>query len=143
MTNWMEGALALFVILGLGIGLFLYSGQSLGAGDDGDSQAITVDLEAATRGEGLAASQGCLECHTIDGTLIATGPTWKGLAGSTRPLTNGEEVVADDDYLLTSIVDPRTQIVEGYEAVMPTFYVDDLDDAQIDDLVEYIKSLST
>ena len=52
-------------------------------------------------------------------------------------------MVADDSYLINSIVDPRSQIVEGYDAVMPTFYADQLDDAQISDLVEYIKSLAT
>lgn len=141
MTNWNEGALALFVVLLLGIGLFLYSGQSLG-GDGEVIETIAVDPAAAARGEDLAEGVGCLQCHTTDGTLIATGPTWKGLAGSTRPLTSGEEVVADDSYLFNSIIDPDNQIVEGYEAVMPTFYANDLDDSQIEDLVEFIKSLA-
>ena len=61
---------------------------------------------------------------------------------ATRPLTEGEEVVADDTYLFNSIVDPNSQIVEGYEAVMPTYYADQLDEQQITDLVEYIKSLA-
>ena len=142
MTNWMEGAIALLVVLAMGVGLFLYSGRSLTDDGDGGPQPIAVDPEAAARGETLAEGVGCLQCHTTDGTLTATGPTWKGLAGSTRPLTSGEEVLADDNYLFNSIVDPHNQIVEGYEAVMPTFYADDLDDSQIDDLVEYIKSLA-
>jgi len=95
------------------------------------------------RGQQLAEAQGCLQCHTTDGSLTATGPTWKGLAGSVRPLTDGSEVVADDTYLFNSIVDPRSQIVEGYEAVMPVFFADQLDEQQIDDLVEYIKSLAS
>ena len=144
MSSWSEGALALLVVVAMGVGLFLFSGQTLGS-DSGDSGAgpIVVDPEAAARGEALAEAQGCLQCHTTDGSLTATGPTWKGLAGSTRPLTSGEDVVADDSYLINSIVDPRSQIVEGYDAVMPTFYADQLDDAQISDLVEYIKSLAT
>lgn len=142
MNSWSEGALALIVVMGLGIGLFLFAGQELGDGAGGSdtTQPITVDREAASRGEVLAEGQGCLQCHTTDGTS-ASGPTWKGLAGSTRPLESGEEVVADDAYLFSSIVDPNSQVVEGYEAIMPTFYSDQLDEQQITDLVEYMKSL--
>lgn len=142
MNSWSEGALALIVVVGLGIGLFLFTGQELGDGAGGSdtTQPITVDREAASRGEVLAEGQGCLQCHTTDGTS-ASGPTWKGLAGSTRPLESGEEVVADDAYLFSSIVDPNSQVVEGYEAIMPRFYSDQLDEQQITDLVEYMKSL--
>jgi len=142
MNSWTEGALALIIVVGLGIGLFLFTGQSLGDGVTETTQApIVVDPEAATRGQVLAEGQGCLQCHTTDGRP-GSGPTWKGLAGSTRPLTNGEEVIADDAYLFNSIVDPANQIVDGYEDVMPKFYADQLDDQQITDLVEYIKSLA-
>lgn len=146
MSSWTEGALALIVVVGLGIGLFLFTGQSLGDGGEGGTggdapQQIVVDPDAAARGQTLAEGQGCRQCHTIDGTT-GSGPTWKGLAGSTRPLASGEEVVADDAYLFNSIVDPNSQIVEGYEAVMPTYYADQLDEQQITDLVEYIKSLA-
>jgi mono/diheme cytochrome c family protein len=141
MNNWTEGALALIIVVGLGVGLFLFTGQSLGDGTEATTQTITVDPEAAARGAVLAEGQGCLQCHTIDGTL-ASGPSWKGVAGSIRPLTSGDEVVADDNYLFNSIVDPNSQVVEGYEPLMPTFYQDQLDEQQITDLVEYVKSLA-
>jgi cytochrome c oxidase subunit 2 len=144
MRSWTEGAVALLVVVVLGIGLYLFSDQSLGSDSEGSgTEPITIDTDAAARGELLAESEGCLQCHTTDGSLTATGPTWKGLAGSIRPLTSGGDVVADDNYLMNSIIDPRSQIVEGYDAVMPTFFADQLDDAQIRDLVEYIKSLAT
>lgn len=144
MNTWSEGALALIVVVALGIGLFLFTGESLGgesAGEGGDPQPIVVDQEAAARGEVLAEGQGCLQCHTVDGQL-ASGPSWKGVAGSTRPLVSGDEVVADDAYLFNSIVDPHSQVVEGYEPIMPTFYADQLDERQINDLVEFVKSLA-
>jgi cytochrome c oxidase subunit 2 len=140
MNSWTEGALALIVVLGLGVGLFLFTGQSLGDGG-GTPSTVAVDPEAVARGQVLAEGNGCLQCHTTDGRP-GSGPTWKGLAGSSRPLTTGEEVVADDAYLFNSIVDPHSQIVDGYEAIMPTFFADQLDEAQINDLVEYIKSLA-
>ena len=142
MNSWSEGALAVVVVVVLGLGLLLFTGESIG--DDagpGTTQPIAVDSEAASRGATLAESQGCVQCHTVDGTNLSA-PTWKGLAGSTRPLTNGDEVVADDSYLFNSIVDPHSQVVEGYDAIMPTVYADQLNEQQITDLVEYIKSLA-
>ena len=53
----------------------------------------------------------------------------------------GETVVADDNYLFNSIVDPASQVVDGFDAVMPTTYADSLSEPEINDLVEYIKSL--
>lgn len=143
MNSWSEGALALIVVVALGIGLFLFTGESIGAdvGGAADPQPIVVDPEAAARGQVLAEGQGCLQCHTIDGQL-ASGPSWKGVAGSTRPLVSGDEVLADDAYLFNSIVDPHSQVVEGYEPIMPEFYADQLDEQQINDLVEYVKSLA-
>jgi len=88
----------------------------------------------------LAASTGCLACHSIDETP-GTGPGWGGLAGSEVTLASGETVVADDSYLFNSIVDPVSQVVSGFDAVMPTTYADSLSEAEINDLVEYIKSL--
>jgi mono/diheme cytochrome c family protein len=142
MNNWTEGALALIIVVGIGMALFLFTGQSLGeGGTDTTPQTIVVDPDAAARGATLAEGQGCLQCHTTDGRP-GSGPTWKGLAGSIRPLTSGEEVVADDSYLFNSVIDPNSQVVDGYDSIMPTFYADQLDEQQINDLVEYIKSLA-
>jgi cytochrome c oxidase subunit 2 len=141
MKSWAEGLVALGVTLVIGLGMWLFSGRPGGAtGEDGGSP-VTYDTAAAARGEALAASTGCLACHAIDGSA-GTGPGWQGLAGSTVTLDSGETVVADDVYLFNSIVDPQSQIVAGYEAVMPTTYSDSLSQAEIQDLVEYIKSLS-
>jgi cytochrome c oxidase subunit 2 len=63
------------------------------------------------------------------------------MAGSDVTLASGETVVADDAYLFNSIIDPASQVVAGFDAVMPTTYADSLSEAEINDLVEYIKSL--
>ena len=47
------------------------------------------------------------------------GPTWLGLFGSERRLEDGTTVLADEDYLRESILDPGKQIVAGYPNVMP------------------------
>jgi cytochrome c1 len=92
-------------------------------------------------GETLAGDIGCLACHTTDGTDSA-GPTWAGLAGSDRLLESGESVVADSDYLHNAIVDPPSQVVAGFNPIMPTGYADQLTEQEIQDLIDYIESLS-
>lgn len=145
MNSWSEAVLAVVVVAGIGLSLFLFAGGDIGGSDGGNdpsTEVIPVDTAAAARGETLAEGQGCLQCHTVDGRP-GNAPTWKGLAGSTRPLVGGEEVVADDSYLFNSIVDPNSQVVEGFDPQMPAFYADQLNEEQINDLVEYIKSLAS
>lgn len=130
------------VLISFGTALFLFTGEELGDGTTDTTQPAAIDEAAAARGEVLAESSGCLACHTVTGAP-GTGPTFTGLAGSSRPLASGETVTADDAYLFASIVDPANQIVEGYEAIMPPDYGDALTEAEVEDLVEYIKSLSS
>ena len=142
MSSWSEAVLALAVLVGFGAALFLFTGADLGDGSTDTTQPVAIDEAAAARGQLLAESTGCLACHSVDGTP-GSGPTWRGVAGSSRPLTTGESVVADDAYLFSSIVDPANQLVEGYEAIMPPDYGETLTEAEVEDLVEYIKSLAS
>ncbi len=142
MKRTAEAGLAIFVVLVIGGGLWLFADGDLG--EPGTSPTVPiedVDTEAVARGMQLATDTGCAACHTADGTP-GTGPTWKGLAGSTRPLETGESVVADTAYLFSSIVDPGAQIVQGFAPVMPDTYSDTLTETEINDLVAYIQSLA-
>lgn len=91
------------------------------------------------RGEKMAGEQGCLSCHSTDGSVLV-GPTWLGLFGSQRQLEDGSTVTADDAYLRNSILDPESQVVAGYPMIMPNAY-DFLAEEDITAVVEYIKSL--
>jgi cytochrome c oxidase subunit II len=97
---------------------------------------------AAAQGKALYASKGCQACHSIDGSK-RTGPTWKGLAGSTVKLTGGKTAKADDTYLLDSIEDPDKQIVAGYQPGVMTSSIPKGSIAAADahKLVAYIDSL--
>jgi cytochrome c oxidase subunit II len=97
---------------------------------------------AAAQGKALYASKGCQACHSIDGSA-RTGPTWKGLAGSTVKLTNGKTVTANDAYLLSSIEDPDKQIVSGYQrgVMSATIKKGSISPADAKALVAYIKTL--
>ncbi len=141
MRSWAEGVFALVIIVGLGAALFMFSGETLGEGTTDTTAPITVDPDAAVRGEIIAGSTGCLACHTTDGTP-GSGPTWRGVAGSSRPLQSGEVVIADDVYLTNSILDPGSQVVVGFDNIMPPDYGDSLTEFEVGDLVEYVKSLA-
>ncbi len=79
--------------------------------------ATTVPVTPAliAQGKQLYSSDGCSACHSLTGTPGA-GPSFKGLAGSSVPLTTGQTVTADDAYLERSITAPDAQIVQGYHA---------------------------
>ena len=96
--------------------------------------------EAACWGEKLRVSAGCQSCHGVDGVAQAPAPNWKGLFGSARTFADGSSVEADENYIRTSILQPSSQIVSGYESInMPPYR---LSDRQIDALIAYMKSLN-
>jgi cytochrome c oxidase subunit 2 len=105
---------------------------------DQQAAAQTASQTPEARGKALVAQNGCTGCHTIDGSTLV-GPTWFNLYGSQVKLSDGTTVTADDAYLTESIQNPSAQIVAGFEGVqMPQF---NLTDAQISDIIAYIKTL--
>lgn len=105
----------------------------------GEEEAAKKSAEAD--GAALARAQGCLACHSLDGSR-GIGPTFKGLYQRSRfVLVNGRsvEVVADDAYLTESIRLPNAMLVEGYQPVMPPS--PELQDAEVAALVEFIKGI--
>jgi len=79
--------------------------------------------DPATQGKTLAEKNGCLGCHSTDGTR-KVGPSFKGLIGSERTVTrNGQsvKVQADTDYLIRAIREPGAEVTEGYPAAMPPY----------------------
>jgi cytochrome c oxidase subunit II len=81
----------------------------------------------------------CLACHSVDGSA-RVGPSFKGLYGSNRPFTDGTSAVADDDYLLESILEPNKKIVQGYPPAMPPMG-GTLNQTQLESVILYIKSV--
>ena len=107
-----------------------------------------VDSGGGMSGKGLSSvdfgrllfdKQGCLTCHSVDGTA-RTGPSLLNRYGSRELLANGSEVLVDDNYVRESMMEPAAKVVKGYQAVMPT-YRGRLSDRQTDALIDYIKTL--
>lgn len=91
-------------------------------------------------GHKLAQDNGCLACHSLDGTKII-GPSWQGLYGKTETFTDGTTTVVDDAYIIESIRNPALKIVEGYPNGMPANAGEKLSDEQLQFVIEFIKSL--
>jgi cytochrome c oxidase subunit II len=74
---------------------------------------VTATPALVALGKTLYTNNGCSACHSLTGAPGA-GPSFKGLAGGTSTLTNGQTVAVDDAYLERSISSPDAQIVKGY-----------------------------
>jgi cytochrome c oxidase subunit 2 len=81
---------------------------------------------------------GCASCHQMNDQ--GRGPKLVGVYGKEQKLTNGQTVVANDEYIRNSILNPQSQIVEGFQPIMPTFK-GQVTEEQLVSLVAYIKSL--
>jgi cytochrome c oxidase subunit 2 len=99
--------------------------------------AQTVEGEGGS-GAQIAQQFGCLGCHSTDGSEVV-GPTFQGLFGSRRTFEDGTAAVADEAYLSQSILDPGSQVVQGFSDVMRKDYRDQLTDEQLEALIEFIK----
>ncbi len=100
----------------------------------GASEEVSVE-----RGEQQFVRNACQACHSVDGR-DGVGPTLAGLYGSERNFTDGTSAIADEDYLIESILYPSAKVVEGYEDAMQPY--DYLSESEIQSLVEFIRSLS-
>lgn len=82
---------------------------------------------------------GCASCHA--GGADQRGAKLEGIYNKEVKLVGGQTVIADDAYIRNSILNPGSQIVEGYQPIMPTFK-GQVTEEQLVALVAYIKSLS-
>jgi len=90
-------------------------------------------------GKELFSALGCATCHRFD--VQGHGPSLVGIYNKPVLLEDGRTVIADDNYLRESIVNPTAKIVSGFKPVMPTFQ-GLVSDEQLNALVAYVKSLS-
>jgi len=97
--------------------------------------------EEQSEGRQLLAKQGCIGCHSLDGSKMV-GPSFKGLFGRTvTVVTDGREhsLTVDEDYLRRAILEPKADIVKGFPAAMPSFR-DKLSDHDLQTIIDYFKA---
>jgi cytochrome c oxidase subunit 2 len=104
------------------------------AGPAGQGGAVSV----VAAGETLFTKWACATCHQPQAGAL--GPSLVGIYGKRVTLQDGRQVVVDDAYLRESILNPTAKVVGGYPPVMPTFQ-GQLDEEQVLQLIQYIKSL--
>lgn len=100
---------------------------------------LMEQIPLAEQGRRLHENKGCVACHSVDGTT-KVGPSHKGLFGSKVELTNGNTIIADENYIRNHIENPQSNTVKGFNPVMPTFK-GLLTEAEINALIAYLKSL--
>jgi len=93
----------------------------------------------AQQGEKLFAQLACSSCHLATGQ--GRGPRLQGVFGSQVELADGSKVVANEDYIRESILNPRAKVVAGFQPLMPTFQ-GLVSEEQVLQLVAYVRSLS-
>ncbi len=90
----------------------------------------------------LIEDNGCLDCHSTDGSELV-GPSFKGIYGrKTIVSTNNmdREIIADEEYLRKSILYPDKDIVKGYSDEMPSFE-GEINDEEMKTILRYLKNL--
>lgn len=104
-----------------------------------ESSVLGEGMTPEEFGGSLYQKKACITCHRIDGGRL-TGPPLNGIFGKPVALVGGGEAVRDENYIRKSILEPRADVVAGYDPVMPT-YQGLLKDQELDALVAFIKSL--
>ena len=93
----------------------------------------------AVTGQKLFSELGCITCHRSD--TQGRGPNLAGVFGKPVLLEDGRTVMADENYVRESILEPQAKVVKGFKPVMPTFQ-GQVSDEQLSALVAYVKSLA-
>lgn len=96
------------------------------------------EMKTPVDGEKIAKEQGCLGCHSTDGSK-RVGPSFKAIFGRKTEIEGGGAITVDAAYLLRSITHPEAEIVDDFPPIMPAY--DQLTDAELNALVDYLKGL--
>jgi cytochrome c oxidase subunit 2 len=102
---------------------------------------MSVEKKGA-KGAEIAENEGCLGCHSTDGSEIV-GPSFKNMIDRhVTAVKNGKkvELTADTRYIIDSIKNPDDYVADGYEASMMPAY-DQLSDEDIKELIEFFSTL--
>jgi cytochrome c oxidase subunit II len=93
----------------------------------------------ASSGQNIFQQLACITCHRSD--TQGRGPNLVGLFGKPVQLEDGRTVIADENYIRESILNPSAKIVSGFKPIMPVFQ-GLVSEEQLNALIAYIKSLN-
>ena len=136
MKTWIGIGAVIGLALVIGLGSILY--RNLSADFQTTGQGPVIVGELAQRGLAVATSQGCIACHTLNGSA-GIGPTWYGMFGRTETLKDGSTIVVDEAYIRESILQPGAKVVAEFENIMLKY---PLPEEDLAGLVEFTRQLS-
>ena len=102
--------------------------------------AAAATANGPDAGKAIAQKSGCFACHTVDGSKLI-GPSWFGIYGSKVQLEDGTTVTVTDAYIRQSILDPKSQVVKGFQPMSFNAQAVGLTDQDIQNIIDYIKTL--
>jgi cytochrome c oxidase subunit II len=106
-----------------------------------EATPATSSGDLVAKGSVIVEENGCLSCHSLDGSIII-GPSFKGLSDRKSLVVSGSdnyEKIRDAAYIIQSIKDPSSELVDGFEPMMPPY--DYLSNDDIEAVVIYLQSL--
>ncbi len=92
------------------------------------------------QGRSIFMQNGCSNCHVQN--QQGRCPVLVGLYNKPVQLADGRTVVADDAYLRESILEPNAKIAAGFQPNIMPVYKGQLTEANVIQLIAYIRSLS-
>jgi cytochrome c oxidase subunit II len=95
----------------------------------------------AEQGERLFVQYHCAGCHR--GSQVVNAPRLEGVYGRPVPIQRGNDVtftLADERYIRDSILEPRKEVVAGYQPLMPSFR-EQITEPDLLKILAYIKSI--
>ena len=102
------------------------------------AESTTASSDVA-RGKQLLEEQGCLGCHSFDGSnSIAT--TFGVLKGTKREIMSDgvkKSIEVDAEYLRRAIRAPGADLVEGFPPIMPA-YGDEISESDLDEIINFL-----
>jgi cytochrome c oxidase subunit 2 len=105
-----------------------------------DSSGGNKEVTLVDKGRQAYAKWACIGCHTLDGK-VGTGPTWKGLYGSSRNFNDGTSATADENYIRESIWEPNKRISKGYEPNKMPAFKGIVSEEEIMAIIEFMKTV--
>ena len=125
------------ILVGLVLITILGFGSKLIFNLNTDARELELSGELAMRGQTVSTEEGCIACHTVDGSA-GIGPTWLGMFGRTETLDDGSTVIIDEAYFKESIKQPSAKLVAGYPNVMLRYFLSEDD---LEALMEFARQL--
>ncbi|MGR3301935.1 MAG: hypothetical protein ACUZ8I_05465 [Candidatus Scalindua sp.] len=119
MRSFLNAVIFTMAVVGFFVYVCVYVTNLSGGGDGGGATGISPEAgEKIFWGDGQ-----CHTCHSIGTSGSATrGPDQEGLAARAEKRAKETGLSSGLEYMVESIVNPSSHVVEGYDDIMPKVY---------------------